>query len=270
MVSIAIHIITKLYIIIIIVFTINIVDAQPLPPHDDHNKVLHFSHPLVAESPSPDTKIRADYLYMNLNEDDLKMHTFVVEAEYAFFRWLSLEFDVPYTILSNEITLNRLNNIEVGIKYANFTFEETGLLLGGGIELGLPTGSDETGIGSSTIWEVEPFLDFGYKNAGFETVGFAKFGFPVNGGEEEADFEFGWNLSLLYQITIYIEGLVEFSGERISGGREDGFSTTAVIPGIKIKPVQSINFKIGFGYIIPITDEKEINNGSILSVFYHF
>jgi hypothetical protein len=250
-------------------FTINIADAQHLPDHD-HKKTLHFSHPLVSESPSPDTKIRTDYLYMNLTEDDLKMHTFVVEAEYAFFRWLSLEFDVPYTILSNEMTLSRLNNIEVGIKYANFTFEETGLLLGGGIELGLPTGSDETGIGSSTVWEVEPFLDFGYKNEGFETVGFAKFGFPVNGGEEEADLEFGWNLSFLYQITNHIEGLVEFSGEKVNGGEEDGFTTTAVIPGIKIKPVQSINLKVGFGYIIPITDEKEINNSSILSVFYHF
>lgn len=63
---------------------------------------------------------------------------------------------------------------------------------------------------------------------------------------------------------------MEFSGERISGGEEDGFSTVTLIPGIKIKPVQSVNLKIGFGYSIPISNEKEINNGSILSVFYHF
>src|SRR5881392_2128567 len=32
--------------------------------HDHH---LHFSHPLVTESPSPDTKIRLDYLATNIS-----------------------------------------------------------------------------------------------------------------------------------------------------------------------------------------------------------
>ncbi len=31
----------------------------------DHSKELHFSHPLFGESPSPDTKVRADYFFQN-------------------------------------------------------------------------------------------------------------------------------------------------------------------------------------------------------------
>ena len=260
-----------LFILIAIHFLATNFAMAILPPFfHGETPLLHFSHPLISESPTPDTKVRFDYIYLNANEDDIKINTILLEAEYAFFRWLSLEVDIPYTFLSEEMTISRLNNIEVGLKYANFAFEESGLLLGGGIELGLPTGSDDTGIGSSNVWEVEPFLDFGYKNEGFETVGFAKFGFPVNGGEDEADFEFGWNLSFLYQFIESIEGLVEFSGQRITGGEEDGFSTVSIIPGIKIRSVQSVNFKIGFGYGVPLTDVKEIKNGSFLSVFYHF
>ncbi len=262
-------------ILLLVIITLNFfasnlsIAAEPPFLHGE-NYLLHFSHPLIAESPSPDTKVRFDYTHLNLNEGDIEINSVVLEAEYAFSRWLSLEVDIPYTFLSEETARSGINNISVGLKYANFVFEETGLLLGGGLEVGLPTGNDESGIGSSTVWEVEPFIDFGYKNEKFETIGFAKFGFPVNGDQDEADFEFGWNLSFLYQFIGTIEGLMELSGESISGGEEDGFSTVTLIPGIKIKPVQSVNLKIGFGYSFPISNEKEINNGSILSVFYHF
>ena len=53
---------------------------------DDHHKApLHFSHPLFSESPSPDTKIRLDYLYANLARR-VHENTFQVEGEYAFSR----------------------------------------------------------------------------------------------------------------------------------------------------------------------------------------
>lgn len=263
------------YIILLYIFSPsviveNTIFAQLPPVHGEHNHSLHFSHPLVAESPSPDTKVRANYNYVNSVKDNPDVHTIILETEYAFFRWLSLEVDIPYTFLSKEMITSRLDNIGLSVKYANYVLEENGLLLGGGMEFGLPTGNDETGIGSNTVWDVEPFLDFGYKNNRIESVGFAKFGFPVNGDKDEADFEFSWNLSFLYQFIGTIEGLVEFSGKRISGGEEDGFGTVLIIPGIKVRPIQSTNFKIGFGYSLPLTDEKEINNGSVLSLFYHF
>ncbi|MCI0481519.1 MAG: hypothetical protein L0213_08015, partial [Candidatus Dadabacteria bacterium] len=37
--------------------------------HDYHNNPggLHFSHPLITESPSPDTKIRLDYFFLDVD-----------------------------------------------------------------------------------------------------------------------------------------------------------------------------------------------------------
>jgi hypothetical protein len=111
--------------------------------HDDNR--LHFSHPLITESPSPDTKARLDYVFAD-EPDDAKRHTFRFEGEYALAPWLSLEVDVPYTLLDveGEPNRNHLDTVEGGLKYANFGLADYGLLLGGGLELGLPTGDDDS------------------------------------------------------------------------------------------------------------------------------
>ncbi len=58
---------------------------------------LHFSHPLISESPSPDTKVRFDYIYENTaGEEKGKQNSLRFEGEYAFSRSLSAEIDVPY------------------------------------------------------------------------------------------------------------------------------------------------------------------------------
>ena len=116
--------------------------------HSHETQGLHFSHPLISESPSPDTKIRLDYSFLDVDgevEDEelgeegegpqkFKESTINIELEYAFTRNISIEADIPYTFLnvsggSNE---NHFNNIEVGLKLASFILEEYGILLGGG------------------------------------------------------------------------------------------------------------------------------------------
>jgi len=250
--------------------------AQEHSSHS-HDGTLHFSHPLVAESPSPDTKLRFDYFFANApgeeGEAGAKRHTTRIEGEYAFTPSFSIEVDLPYTFLDPDEgqSMDRLDNAEVGIKYANFAFAEHGLLLGGGIEFALPTGNEDKGIGSDHVLEIEPFLDFGYKYDLLEIVGFTSFGLPQNeNGEDEADVEVGWNLSTLYHISPKVQALLEFDGEHVYGGEEDGVNIVNVTPGIKIRPFDSSDLQVGIGVSLPLTDDKEFHARPILSVFYHF
>ncbi|MFQ5963370.1 MAG: transporter [Candidatus Scalinduaceae bacterium] len=268
-------------------------DTDSSNQQNTHQKGLHFSHPLFTESPSPDKKIRMDYFFKNLTREEGDQHTPRLEAEYAFFRNLSVEVDVPYTFQkrfvepSGRSTVDRLDNVEIGLKYANFMFEDAGLLLGGGLELGLPTGNDKKGIGSNNELEIEPFLDFGYKpHPDWEIVGFVSLGFPTNenitspageyeaeeneAGEDEADQELGWNLSILYHLSPRIETLLEFHGESVFGGEEDGFSSVRVGPGIKVQLTNNPNLQIGVGTSFPLADDRESDFESIFSLFYHF
>jgi hypothetical protein len=254
--------------------------------HSHETKGLHFSHPLITESPSPDTKIRLDYFFLDVDgeiEDEelgeegegpnkFKESTILLELEYAFTRNISIEADIPYTFLnvnggSNE---NHFNNIEIGIKTASFILEQYGILLGGGIEFGLPTGKDRKGIGSDNIFEIEPFADFGYKYKDLEVVGFLSLGFPVNqkGDQDEGD-ELGYNLSMLYHIGTSVQAILEFDGETVLNGEEDGESVLNIDPGIKVAPFRNKDIKFGFGASFPLTDDEEFEYRLIGSVFYH-
>jgi len=56
-------------IIAMFLFTVFITGYSSLSLADDrgtHIKGLHFSHPLITESPSPDTKIRLDYIFKEI------------------------------------------------------------------------------------------------------------------------------------------------------------------------------------------------------------
>ncbi len=240
--------------------------------HEDG--ALHFSHPLIAESPSPDTKLRIDYDYRReTGEEKAYRHTLRLEGEYAFRPWLSVEIDVPYTFRDPDDGPSRRNfdTVEVALKLASFVLEERGLLLGGGLELGLPTGDDSKGIGSDETLEVEPFLDFGYRYRQLETVGFLEFGIPTNtSGGEEPDLELGWNVAFLYHVTPRIEGLLEFDSEHVFGGEEDGNTVVNITPGLKVAPFASRNFEIGAGASLPITSDEEFDVRATFSIFYHF
>lgn len=257
--------------------------------HEDHAHPggLHFSHPLITESPSPDTKIRLDYFFLNVDgevEDEelgeegegpskFKESTINLELEYAFTRNISIEADIPYTFINPDEgkDVNHFNNIEIGVKLATFILEEYGILLGGGLEFGLPIGDDEKGIGSDNIFEIEPFLSFGWKYKILEVVSFLHIGFPVNqkGDQNEGD-ELGYNLSTLVHATEWLEVLLEFDGETVLNGEEEGESVLNIDPGVKFKPFKSKDLQVGFGAGFPVTNDEEFEYRLIASVFYHF
>ncbi len=121
---------------------------------------LHFSHPLIAESVSPDTKVRVDYFFRSVAAEggDVAESTFRLESEYAFHRSVSVEIDLPYTIrdVPGSGSMSHLD------------------------EAGLPTGNDASGIGSGHIVDLEPLLRGGYRQGPLEASASTGFGIPMN------------------------------------------------------------------------------------------
>lgn len=104
----------------------------PEEAHHSHGG-LHFTHPLVTESVSPDTKVRFDHQYFEFPDGDLE-HSGVLEGEYAFTRSFSIEAGVPYSYSATEF-----GNAELLFKFANYAFEAAGISLGYGLEFVFPT-----------------------------------------------------------------------------------------------------------------------------------
>jgi hypothetical protein len=241
---------------------------------DDHDHDhLHFSHPLVTESPSPDTKLRIDYLGVRTTgSTGVHDNEFRLEGEYAFNRSVSLAIVTPFISRTAPAAerASGLGNVELSLKAANLAFGEQGLLLGGGLSVALPTGSDAKGIGSAHIIELEPFLDAGYKRDALELVGFATLSstFRRRTGEE-AERNLTFDFSTLYQIQSRLEGLIEVTTTRALIGAESGSQQTFVAPGFKAYPFT--NRKLMFGASVEIgTGIAHETHALLVSGFYHF
>ena len=245
-------------------------DHEHEEPSETHHRGLHFSHPLFTESVTPDTKVRLDF--GRVWEDEENESELEFEAEYGLHRSFSILALIRYVFLDAEAepSVSSLGSVEIALKFANFAFEEAGVLLGYGIGVGLPTGDDEVVGGSGHLWELEPFLNIGFKHGRLELVGFTIFGIPVNQAEgEEVETELKYDVSTLYHITPRIQGLVELNGGVVLSGEEAGAGLVVISPGIKVAPLPTRALFIGIGGSIPLSDGGP--NGQLkISAFYHF
>src|SRR5512138_3833705 len=121
--------------------TLSTIGRAQTPAHDhddDHDhEHLEFSHPLVTESPSPDTKLRLDYLWTRSgpSADRVTDRSLRLEGEYAFSPALSLAVTVPYTWRSTTglADVHGVGNTELSLKAASLRWGEHGVLVGGGL-----------------------------------------------------------------------------------------------------------------------------------------
>ena len=246
--------------------------AQQLDIHEDgsgHYHGLHFSHPLFSESITPDTKVR--FNAEGEFEDEGDGYEIEAEGEYALNRSFSIEIGIPYVTLdpNDAASTSALGNIEVALKFANFVFEDAGVLLGYGLAVELPTGNPDKGIGSDTEWELEPFLNAGIKRGSFELIGWARFGIPINLPDgEEVENDFHYDFSALVHANPWLQVLLELRGNLALNGEEAGAGRVRLAPGIKVAPFGPRLF-LGLGASFPLSDE-ELHARVRLAAFYHF
>jgi len=248
-------------------------DAHHDAHHDEHGH-LHFSHPLVTESPSPDTKLRLDYLWTRTgaSTDRTTEHGVRVEGEFAFNPGLSLALTVPYVWRSatGASATQSFGNAELSLKAASVRWGEQGLLVGGGLSAGLPTGDDARGIGTSQSVELEPFVDLGLQRGGFQLVGFGHYGTTVHNPSGVAtDRELAFDGSLLHPVTRLAEALLEVEVARPLGDAASA-TATSIAPGIKLYPFPNRSLMAGVSALIGLGGEQRHGRGLLASAFYHF
>lgn len=113
-------------------------------------------------------------------------------------------------------------------------------------------------------------MNAGLKQQNWELVGFAIFGIPTNQDEgEEIETELGIRVSSLYHFSERFQGLLELDGESVMSGEEAGEAEWNLTPGIKFAPLADMNFKIGLGVRVPLSDDNEFDVQGLLNLFYH-
>lgn len=257
--------------------------AAQIEIHEDgeaHSHGLHFSHPLVAESVSPDTKGRLDLVSTRIEEGGAKewITALALEAEYAFHRAFSVEVQLPYGVQAGSP-----GETHLGLKFANYAFEERGVLLGYGVDLGLPTGDfeapghelvehDTTAAGEhEDLYEIEPYLNVGWMHGRWELVGFAVFSIPTDlDPAHEASTGLALNASALYHASNRLMALLEYDGLSGLSGDGAGAGFANLSPGVKVVPFAGSTLQIGVSAGFPVVDRDQFDTRLKVSAFYHF
>jgi len=237
----------------------------------DHDGPLHFAHPLFTESPSPDTKVRLDYLFRRIARESYE-HSVRLEAEYAFTPSVSVEANIPLTSKSESgTTANAVGSGEIALKLASFAAASRGFLFGGGIALGVPTGNDRKAIGSGHIVEIEPYLDAGYKRGEAELVTFLSFSTTAHRRSDESrEEEVALAVSGLYHLAERIESLLEFQASRSVAGDETGRQTVSAALGFKYHVGTVHHLVLGIGGRLPLRNERDSDHEVLVSALWHF
>ena len=237
----------------------------------DDDGIPDLAHPLIAESPTPDTEIRFEYIVINSDSaDEIEINP---EGELAIMPGVSIEVDIPYKLRDpsdGSSSENNLDVTEIALKLARGIGSNS--LIGGGLELGLPTGDDGKNIGSNNELIVKPFLDAGIISGSYEYVGFLGFEFPFNQDtaiESEKDLGLEYNLAFAYWFAQGTRGILELDGEMVASG-EDNEAILNISWGFIGAPIRGVPLEIGAGISLPFTRDRDFDQRSVFSLLYQF
>lgn len=274
-----------------------------------HHDGLHFTHPMIAESVTPDTKIRFDHQFFDF-PDGTRENSGVLEAEYAFHRSVSLEVGLPYSYSATE-----LGNLQALLKFANYALEGSGVVLGYGVGVTFPTNGtaataghsheDDEGHGhedpaavrasratsppgprlhgaaegvrtslGTQVWEVEPYLNVGYRGGPWELTAWTRFAVPFHHAEQhDVGSELRWNAAALLHASSRLQALLELDGSSGISGHPVGEDVVFASPGLRFRPFPGRPLWIGSAVGFPLATgvpEDPFDVRWQTSLFWHF
>jgi hypothetical protein len=231
-----------------------------LDGHEHAHPGVDLTHPIVTESPLPETHVRVDYSFADAGSE--REHGFVAAVEYAFMPSVSLEAVLPYVVLdaADADTVGRVADAAVAVKWATYGFINHRVLPAVGVEVILPTGN-----------EVEPFVRIGYWAGPFEFIGSFAVGIPINqtdDEDDEEDFAIAYNLSTVYHVARDVQALLELHGESVFGDADE--SEFFVSPGVTFQPFNHKAITFGVGATVPMTDSESFDYAINVMTIVHF
>jgi len=238
--------------------------------HEEHIHSLHFTHPLIAESVTPDTKVRLDFA----RPRPAAGQEWELEGEYAFSHRFSIEVGASYESLADDF-----GHSHVTAKFANYSLHERGILIGFGAGAALPILSashSEEEPGADPVeeaehedaWELEPFVNLGLKRGDWELTGWAKYSHAFATDDARARNWGSYNLGVLLHATTVIQPLLELHG--IAIGDEATPESSSITPSLRFVPLRGKGLALAAGVSFPLSDEREFDSQLAASLFWHF
>jgi mono/diheme cytochrome c family protein len=244
---------------------------------DDPNWVpgeLNFPRPLVTGKAIPEQEVVLGGQFTrnvrNLNPGGEQSMTFTGAVEYRIDGLTELELEVPVSAINMDPgpSTAGLDDVAIAVKRVLFFSVEHLTIVTAGLELGLPTGRSNRGLGSGELtWE--PNLRAGSRWDDVILQGDMRLELPQQTANTAAAFLY--NLALAYEFEpdprLEIVPMVELNTETALNGPDGGRTLSAVLPQLRI---DWLTWSAGAGVQVPFTHTKDFDIRVLFDLTYEY
>ncbi len=211
---------------------------------------LNFRRPHLTTKAFPEDEALLIPTYTN-EENDQITSKFVYERRFG--QRSHLEISIP---LENRFGSSQdfgTGDIELGVKHVLVDKLKHHAILSGGVDLGIPTGKTEIGIGNGS-WSIDPYLAAAKGFDSFSLQSNLKLEFPLLTGNSDSELLF--NLAATFSLTQEKKGLYPMLEMNIIKSLETDEASLLLTPQLYIAPVKRGNVAFSLGGQIPVAGDK--------------
>ncbi len=195
----------------------------------------------------PAIRFGAEYDSFDLNQHAyyMRRQTLSAYGEWAFNEYFSLAATLPWTrrTETKTQTATRFDNMGLG---AHAAIPGSSFIPVGGLDMTLPTGREQEGIGSKRIFNMEPYAGLGYYDGAFSILGLVRYNTQTNRDfKEDPDQGDDFARTWLYNVNLgwnfeAVDLLLEYQYKYTYDPNPKRKSTHTIAPGINVKIDQVI------------------------------
>jgi hypothetical protein len=154
-----------------------------------------------------------------------------------------------------------IGDIEIEVKQVLFSSLSQRFILSSGLEVSLPTGADEKGLGAGTT-KFEPFLALGKETRGWVVQGSLKMELPTDTAKAEREFAYsvaiGYPLFLIGGVRDFFLTLEVVGSRELKRGER---SEVALVPQIRLPIDRMGRWAVAIGPFLPIPRGSNLRPG---------
>jgi hypothetical protein len=246
--------------------------AVPVSAAADEEPDIEFFYPVVTRRPVIERELEITTRYEKSGAS--KLVESALGLEWPVVPWWQIELEVPLVINlpGDSPSTAGVGDIAIENKLRLWKSVEHGVLVAGGVELTLPSGSARRGLGGELA--LEPFLTAGIALDHFDLLGSLAYEWRLNGPDRPREQEFSANVALAYRLSRWFTPFLEANlvllttGPRTDDPTLVGRPQLYLTPGFNVRPLPGVTLRAGVQ--LPVTSARELDYAVHAGLIWEF
>jgi hypothetical protein len=222
----------------------------PVTARADEEPSIEFFYPLVTRRPVIEREIEFTFQHSKSREGSQSQIAGAIE--WPLTPWWQIELEMPL-VIQNPTGLPSTagaGDLEITNKFQLLKSVQHRLLLAGGFEIRLPSGSEKRGLGGE--FAIEPFVTGGIAVGPLDVLADVAYEWNLNNVRGQNEQELTANLAVAWPVSRWFTPLLELNTVTMVQGPQDEDSPKLrdrtqvyLTPGFNVRPLPGMTFRAG-------------------------